>query len=141
MRININKDVLPVALEVREWLHKRARSQTHDMCGYCGVGSAELWRRLQAKGIASTICVHVSSFGHVFLEVDGHVVDVTASQFYQLANTRVAIFTEGEAKAYDFYEVAEAFQDDRELIRWQKSANWPRWQVAKIPRQGAAATL
>jgi hypothetical protein len=123
--------VLATALAVREW----ALEETTDsmLTGWCAKCSAELWKRLSAIGIrADIVMCEQDSFGHVFLNVEGWIVDPTATQFGLLGKGGVTIMHEKESEAFDFYEPCQIFGEPKELVKYQKRVGWPKSQTARI---------
>lgn len=77
--MNLDPRILEAANETRAWAEKRPIfSNDKTLAGLCAISTVHLFRRLSDIGIKSEI-----HFGdcHVFLVVDGIVVDVTATQF------------------------------------------------------------
>ena len=123
-----------VAAIVRYWAEDRAdMGKEDDLTGWCAKASAKLFKQLQQQGIAAEIHVWVhaaSPESHVYLVVDSHVVDVTATQFRQFRNTPVLIMHEREAQAYEFYHTTLVFHSVEALRKWQKKERWPFDQIA-----------
>ena len=73
------------ATSVRRWAEKYAKLHDHfdDLCGMCAIASGELWRRLRLIGGKPVFCYVDDGEGdaHVFIECDGYLIDVTATQF------------------------------------------------------------
>lgn len=123
--------VLAAALAVREWASKKNAPET--LWGWCAICSGELWKRLQKEGIQSDIVVQESDNScHVFLIVDGWVVDPTATQFGLRGHNGVTIIHEKESEVFDFYEPAQVFGTVEELVKYQMRTKWPKSQTAKI---------
>lgn len=123
--------VKAIAYEVREWAEGKVEPSS-DLCGMCAIASAELYRRLKKHGIESEIHLYDDSescTAHVFLVVDDHVVDVTATQFQELENERVVILPKKLAEAYDFYNTAKIFKEPVTLKKWQRKTQWPSDQM------------
>lgn len=75
-----------VALETRAWAEENVEKILNypalDLGGLCAVAASELFIRLGKIGVQSTLCsVSTDDGGHCFVEVDGWIVDVTATQF------------------------------------------------------------
>lgn len=65
-----------------------------DLCGACAIGSYTLWKVLRAKGRRASLVVLVDDLsGHCWVELSGHIIDITATQFH---GPRIAIFKIGE---------------------------------------------
>ena len=126
--------VMAIALDVRHWAEEQATFGEHDdLNGWCAKASAELHRRLTKAGIASEIHMWTweqDESAHVYVVVEDHVVDVTASQFKQFRKQRVVLMHCREAEVFDFYQSKEIFKCADSLRRQQKRDRWPSNQVA-----------
>lgn len=104
-----------------------------DLCGWCAIASARLHKELKKSDIDSTICMYEGVDGsHVFLLVDDHVVDITATQFHQHRKTPVLIMHEREAEMYEHYQISKTFTTVKQLISDQKKNRWPVDQTAQL---------
>jgi hypothetical protein len=122
-----------IALEVRSWCENEAdKARREDnLVGYCAIASAELHKRLMKVGIQSEIHMHNGDFlSHVFLTVEDHVVDVTATQFSEFRYHPVVIIHCKEAQQYEFFETDETFVDVMSLRKYQAKYKWPANQIA-----------
>lgn len=127
--------VTAIAHEVREWLEILAEAdgyrEGYDMMGYCAIASAELHRKLELAGIESEMHLARGNWAsHVFVVVEDHIVDVTATQFDEL-HDKVTILhlKEGDHKYY--WQTHKAFKTPKKLANFQQRAGWPEWQVAQ----------
>lgn len=68
---------------------------------------------------------------HVYLVVDDHVVDVTATQFDEFRGTPVVIAHYKEAEQHYFYQSSEIFGTPKELRKFQRKTGWPKNQIAR----------
>ena len=122
-----------LALEVRDWAEVLAAEQerSRDLCGYCAIASAELHKRLSKEGIfAELVVAETDLFAHVFVLIEDHVLDVTATQFSEFRNQPVVLLHSKEAEQYDFYRPIEIFGTAKDLRKWQKKIGWCQWQIA-----------
>lgn len=122
-----------VAEDVRIWTESRAEGTLNadDLNGWCARAAAELWRRLRAECLDPIIVVSESNWGcHVFLKLEDHILDVTATQFKEFRNDRVIVRHERELSDSDWHQESRTFQTDEELIRYQKRTKWPSRQIA-----------
>jgi hypothetical protein len=122
-----------VAQEVREWAETLKGVRLTELCGYCAIASAELYKRLKRQGIGAEICVAhapTNACSHVFLIVEDQVVDVTATQFPEFHYERVVIMHEREAQQHWFYCPEETFFSVAALRRYQAKTGWPQYQIA-----------
>jgi hypothetical protein len=133
MNTSLQSNVEAIATNVRYWTEGRADNQHNDLTGWCARASAELFKQLKAEGIDAEIHAWVSPHtgqSHVFLMVDDHIVDVTATQYRELRNVPVVIMHQREAEAYEFYQTMHTFKAVGSLILWQKKTRWPKGQIA-----------
>lgn len=133
MNANLHSNVLAVATDVRYWAEGRANNE--DLNGWCARASAELFKQLKAEDIEAEIHVWNETEGepsHVFVVVEDHVVDVTATQFPEFVDTPVVIMHQREAEAHEFYQTKHVFHSVQELLKYQKKTRWPGHQMAFI---------
>jgi len=139
----MNLDLIRSTAEtVRFWAEGRAAMQygrgrlgwEEDLNGWCAIASAELWRQLSSLGfkpeLHAWICPQDNESTHVFLVVEDHVVDITATQFSKMRNIPVYIEHVKEAARWNHYQTQSVFASPTELIRWQKKGRWPSDQIA-----------
>ncbi len=129
--------VLGIATDVRYWAEGRAegdgQSNPRALDGYCAIASAQLFRMLVAEGFTPELHVWECSNtrdSHVFVTVDDHVVDVTATQFREYVNQPVVILHVREAEGHTYWNSSYSFTSVEDLIRRQKKDRWPARQVA-----------
>jgi len=131
---NLKQQVLSLARVVRSWAESRDDAQKHpsgDLNGWCAIASGKLSRELAKNEIAHEIHVQSSDYGcHVYVVVDDHVVDVTATQFPDFRNTPVLIMHCREAECYSYYNAAATFTNVEQLIKYQRKQNWSVNQIA-----------
>lgn len=123
-----------IAEEVRHWAEelarKRGRHDGFDLNGYCAIASAELYKRLTAAGVKAEL--HLASLdmgSHVFVVCEDHIVDVTATQFYEFRNQHIVILHVKEAEEHWFYCGDYVFNDPKKLRKAQIKWGWPQDQV------------
>jgi hypothetical protein len=68
----------------------------------------------------------------VFVVVDDHVIDITATQFTEFKDIPVLIMHHREAQVYKFYNTTHVIEDDRKLVKLQKRQGWRFDQIAKL---------
>jgi len=130
---NLLSNVLAIATDVRYWAEGRSENHTAHLRGWCARASAELFKKLSKKGINAEIrawTCGITDAAHVFIVVEDHIVDVTATQFREFRDTPVLILHEKEAQDYEFYQTSASFKSVQELLVWQKKAHWPGDQMA-----------
>ena len=123
------------AIKVRQWAEKYAHTHgfENDLTGMCAIASAKLSRALTDAGIAHEIHLY-NDFGcHVFLVVDEHVLDVTATQFHEFRDIKVVFRNVKEVEPYYYYKSNEKFSSPKELRAHQIKTQWPAHQTA-LPR-------
>lgn len=123
-----------IALQARYWAEAHADSQGGNgdtLSGWCAIASAKLHDLLTEQGIDATISVWNSSWGsHVFLIVDDHVVDITATQFSEFVTQPVVIMHQKQAETFEFYQSDIELATPNDLRRYQKKNRWPNAQTA-----------
>lgn len=133
MDIDTYSKILDTARIVRYQVQDIAGEDEQDLCGYCAIASAKLWKDLNSVGIKAEIHAWVSEFedAHVFLIVDDHVLDITATQFSELETIEVYLCHSREMQYY-FHTSSEVFETPKQLKKWQTSTGWPSSQIAII---------
>lgn len=122
--------VLPIAKRVRHWTEQkaeRAKFNAHNLCGWCAISAAHLFRELKNNGINAEL--HYAP-GHCFVVVDDYVVDVTATQFERFESNEICIMHIKEADQFTFYQSTHIFDTPSELRDHQFKERWPRKQIA-----------
>jgi len=126
--------VAAIALGTRTWAEDRAYQSDYNpdnLMGWCAIASAELHKRLTADGIAAEIHMSISlaHLCHCFCVVEDHVVDVTATQFWEYESKPVVIIHCREAEVNEYHKGAEVFGCSADLRRFQKRERWPSDQI------------
>lgn len=130
--------VRSVATAVRYWAEGQAEGtyKEGDLNGMCAIASAELFKQLKDKGfnpeLHCWICPMDEQTAHVFLVVNDHVVDVTATQFTRLRDKIIYIEHKREAEQWDWYQSQTVFATPADLARWQKKTKWPADQRVQV---------
>lgn len=125
-----------IAQDVRLWAEGRAQSDENSyasLVGYCAIASAKLFSELQKKGFDPEIHIWVHGLlpdAHVFIILEDHVVDITATQFRDFEQETVVIMHVKEAEAFKHWHSILSFDSVKELIAYQKKTRWPRDQIA-----------
>lgn len=123
-----------MAAEARLWAEDMAKRNgfQSDLMMMCGITSRKLYRLLKQAGVPSVI-VSCKSGGHMFGMWNGHVVDVTATQFNVISCERIKpIEIRTPDMIHDsqyWWEVGPVFYSDRDARRWQIEEDWPKFQV------------
>lgn len=129
--------VLEIATDIRFWAEGRAEGDPNanpkELDGYCAIASAQLFRTLTSEGFEPELHVWEdtdSRDAHVFVVLEDHVIDVTATQFRQFAERAVVIMHVREAEGYTYWNSSYSFKSVEELIKRQKKDRWPARQIA-----------
>ena len=129
MKPELKSKVLPIAKRVRTWTEKkaeRAHYNAHNLCGWCAISAAQLFRELRREGIDAEL--HYVS-GHCFVSVDDHIVDVTATQFTKFEQIEINIMHHKEAGDYWYYQTEETFDNPTKLRDHQIKNRWPKREI------------
>lgn len=125
--------VLSNANGVRAWAEMRTAKEKYpskDLSCWCAIASAELHRRLTDVGVVAELHMAIDDIGcHVYVVVDDHVVDVTATQFMG-NHPKVVVKHMREAEVKWYWQTSDVFQSATELRKHQIRTGWPRAQIA-----------
>jgi len=126
--------VATIAREVRDWVEQEDNKReypTKDLNGWCAIASAQLSRRLSREGVDHMLCIAEAGHGcHVFVIVEDHIVDVTATQFMEFERHPVVILHEREAALHWYHRVSQVFTKPGDLRKYQRKQGWPAEQTA-----------
>ena len=130
----LRKKVFDLAAKVRREIEKRDSLTgwpSRDLCGYCGIASARLSQVFKIEKIPHVIAMrNTVMVSHVYLIVEDHVVDITATQFSEFTGQRIVILHSKEAEVHYFYGADKQFKSAIELRKHQLRTGWPEEQVA-----------
>lgn len=126
--------IINIAQRVRNWCQEKADWSDYnadDLNGWCAIAAGQLHRELSKLGIRSTIHMY-DQYGecHVFVVVDDHVVDVTATQFREFSHKPVVLMHMKEAEVYEFYRSDRIFDSVHALRQHQRADGWNSRQIA-----------
>ena len=130
MNKELRNKVLLIAKRVRAWTEAkavRAKYNPHNLCGWCAISAAHLFRELSKSDIKAEL--HYVP-GHCFVSVDDYVVDITATQFKVFENKEVVIIHIKEAEQYWYYSRSVIFDNPTMLRDHQLRQNWPKREIA-----------
>lgn len=130
MNKTLRAKVMLIAENVRNWTEikaERAKYNPHDLCGWCAISAAQLFRELRKESINAEL--HYVS-GHCFVVVDDYIVDVTATQFAEFKDKKINIIHTKEAEQHWFYTAEKVFAHPAQLRKYQLEEQWPRRQIA-----------
>lgn len=135
----LQTEVLSVAQKVRKWAcaHAARYNRDRSLSGYCAIASAKLHQYLTEVGINAELHLFDGAGSHVFVVVDDHIVDVTATQFPEFKETPIVIMHTKEAEQYYFYATVKTFKSSLRLRDHQIRTGWPKHQTVKILQQQA----
>jgi hypothetical protein len=124
-----------IAMEVRSWAEELARKRGYsdgfDLNGFCAIASAELFKRLRREKISAELHLATSWYGsHVYVVVEDHIVDVTATQFSEMRSKIVVIQHEKELCHLWYYITSHVFVEPKQLRKAQIEWEWPQDQIA-----------
>lgn len=129
MNRELRKRVYAIAKRVRSWTQRKADDKnynTHNLCGWCAISSAELHRQLNRENIGAEL--HYGG-GHCFTVVEDYVVDVTATQFEEFEDVEINIIHLKEADEFWYYNSSAVFRDPLDLRKHQLKEKWPKRQI------------
>lgn len=136
MKSALYSTVTHQARRIRAWCEAENAGQGHpsrtkSLAGWCAIASARLWKELVAVGVNAEICMALNgSSAHVFLVIEDHVVDVTATQFQAFRDQKLNIMHVKEAEQYWYYRPIKVFQTPDKLREDQVTTGWPASQTA-----------
>lgn len=123
------KKMRSVVEGVRKWAEEYARVNRHystGLCGLCAITSAKVWEKLKKRGANPMLCLSLRDFsGHIFVECDDYVIDVTATQF---GFGKVVVRKIKTAQKVDQWVTAWRWKTIAGLKARQKKDNWPSSQ-------------
>lgn len=128
-------------LTVRRFLHRLRRrfpkSIFPDLTGGCGIGAVVLVRILRRAGLRPELILGTFERNpHAWVEVDGEIVDVTATQFGKLPAVLI------EEKDDDRYNALWSGREARRALRrWGKIDGVQRWQCPDLHEEEIRAAL
>lgn len=113
-----------ISLLVRSVIERRVRAafeanpqrdlgDPEDLCGSCGLAAWALWRTLPGTTL---VIGKWNAITHCWVELDGHIIDITATQFNFKSPARILV---KDGKPAAKYEVESTNQKaDAELSTW-----------------------
>ena len=133
--------VIETAALARLWAEERASrlddSDPDDLSCYCAIASVKLSMLLTAAAIKHRIAMADDLCGsHVFVLVDGWIVDVTATQFG--VDDKIFVKHERAPDLRWFHKITRTFGDVHSLVLWQLKKGWPKDQMISKPEWAAA---
>lgn len=130
MDIKTREVLLVCAKQARVWAEENVqRFECHDnLMGMCAIASGRLWMLLRQQGITSRLMLAELPNGtcHVFVEYNGAIVDVTATQF----GKPEVVVIEMSGRSEWFWTASYVFKDVTTLRANQIETKWDPRQVA-----------
>jgi hypothetical protein len=127
----LESSIVEIAERARNWMEHVADSEGFhpSLCGLCARASALLFEMLKDAGYDPRIAVSLRA-NHFFVLLDGHVIDITATQFHFTNQEKVHIETNEEREVH--YHVDWTFDNVPTLISWQRKANWLDIEIPQV---------
>jgi len=134
MQLHNYQTIVAIAHDVRLDMEMYAEDNDFpkDLTGLCAIASSELFTRLKRKGLSPVICLNVldSCDCHVFVVVEDHIVDITATQFGKYNNVVITEFIDNQKQW--FWNAHRAFTSVKELHNHQRKTGWIEDQIVMI---------
>ena len=131
----VQNKIITAAEATRKWAEENyvRHNASENLCGLCAIASSRLWQNLQMRGIKSRLMMsnlERHSFYHVFVEHDGLLIDVTATQFGEEEIVIKPIETSSECPWY--WEPMYVFDTPVALQQHQNETDWVHEQIAIV---------
>lgn len=123
------KPILSIASQVRSKFEKK---YGYSLEGYCSLASAELFTQLKKHGYSPVLHLRNTEYtGRVFIEVDDHVLDITATQFdgNWSSYSPVMFIDIQEKEEYHFWQDSRQYNTLEDLKSELKNTDWPEDQI------------
>lgn len=117
-----------------------------DLCGLCAIASVWLFQDLKKNGFKPIICVsrEKDTWGcwHVYLEVDGYVVDITATQFnisdgveiHHVNHSGEILLRAGRSNFW-YWRPYKQFKTIEGLVAFMKRAGWMESEIPTLTNE------
>ncbi len=132
----MDTNIVKVARRTRRWaMRNRDKFDIwSDLGGMCAIASAKLFRNLQAEGIPAELHVAVARdyCAHVYVVVNGHIVDITATQFSEKHSAVLITERSKETRSKWWWQSTHKFQTVEALVAYQLKAGWPTEQIPSM---------
>lgn len=134
MHPELREQVEQAAFKSRRWAERKAEEEDfhkQSLKCWCARASAELFKTLTRRGIGAKLHMFEGErFSHVFVVVDDHIVDITATQFSPFRMSAVVIMHLREAEQYEFYQAEQEFSTVEDLRKYQIKKDWAANELA-----------
>jgi hypothetical protein len=126
-----NPRIIAIARAVREWAEERAAQfgdSDPQLSCYCAIASAKMSLMLNEAGIKHRIgYAYAPIGGHMFILIDGWIVDVTATQFGE--DEKILVRHTHATRLPWYHRVKQTFMSAQTMLRWQERNRWPEEQM------------
>ncbi len=126
--------LISAARQVRAWTEARDDSleyPSEDLNGWCAIASGQLSRLLHTLEINHEIHIAECPLGcHVYIVVNDHIIDITATQFQKYRNEPVLFEHRALVSGDWFYKPMHVFENADALREHQVQNKWHRHQIA-----------
>ena len=129
----LSKKVIQIATETRKWAEKHEYAFHKDLKCLCAIASVELFKRLKNEKFKPQLKVAIHGMGgsHVFVVVDNHIVDITATQFGH--TKKVVVQPKKDFTILHWYwRSNKTFKTHKKLIEFQQKTRWSKNQTATL---------
>lgn len=128
-QLNVLSILLLCAKQAHTQILDEAKSQgQYDLCGWCAKGAVALFNLLVRSGQAPIIKVWQSGeLGHCYIQCQGYLLDVTASQF---GLNPIEVVKLRNLKLPAFWRARKTLMSPVELVAYLKKH---KWHPASIP--------
>ena len=125
----MQSQILTAAQDVRIWAEERALRELFpaDLCGLCARSSAMLYILLKQRGYSPQIIY--SDYVHVFIHVENHLIDLTATQFFNTNFIPIFIRPINNEESASQYINSKVFNNLFQFIRFQHKKEWIKKEV------------
>lgn len=121
--------ILTAAQDARIWAEERALRELFpaDLRGLCARSSAILYLLLRQQGYTPQLVY--SSAIHTFVTVKSHIVDVTATQFFNTNFIPIFITPIKSVQFQAQYRHSKTFDNIFQFVRFQNKDNWRKKEI------------
>lgn len=117
-----------IASNTRKWAEKYRKQEPYGISkslgGMCGIAAYELFKRLDKAGLQPKYCF---GDGHAFIKCHGHIVDVTATQFYD--NHPKVTVRPAKGRSYSYWKKPLELRSKSRIVEILREDEWPAYQI------------
>jgi len=130
------KQIKNIAISVRDWAETYAQENNKfpsDLEGMCAICSVKIFNQLKEFGYSPVLCMSYYTESqrdgaHVFIIVNGLLVDVTATQF-SLKHQKVIVREKLKKEDEWYWSKFHKFRTSNGLIKKQHKDGWSMHQI------------